>query len=96
MLKLRTGRRIYYNVFSYVYDAFIHLHARRDAGDTRNFLVEMANPEGKSNPTILDICCGTGAVIVAFANRYPEGVTVGCDFSRGMLDKAPDRRPCRK
>ena len=96
MSSLRTGRRIYYNVFSYVYDAFINLHARRDAGDTRNFLVEMANPEGKSKPRILDICCGTGAVIVAFANRYPEGVAVGYDFSRGMLSKAQNKQASRK
>ena len=96
MSNLRTGRRIYYNVFSYVYNGFIHLHARRDVGDTRNFLVEMANPERKSNPTILDICCGTGAVIVAFANRYPEGVTVGYDFSRGMLRKAQNKETSRK
>ena len=96
MSRIRTGRRIYYNVFSYVYDAFVNLHARRDAGDTRNFLVEMANPEGKPNPTILDICCGTGAVIVAFAHRYPESITVGYDFSRGMLRKAQDKQKSRK
>ena len=96
MSRVRTGRRIYYNVFSYVYDAFVNLHARRDAGDTRNFLVEMANPEGKTNPTILDICCGTGAVIAAFANRYPESVTVGYDFSRGMLRKARNKQEYRK
>ena len=96
MSKLRTGRRIYYNVFSHVYDAFIRLHARRDAGDTRNFLVEMANPEGKSKPTILDICCGTGGVIVAFANRYPEGVTIGYDFSRGMLRKVQHKQTSGK
>jgi ubiquinone/menaquinone biosynthesis C-methylase UbiE len=92
MSRVITGRRIYYNVFTYVYDAFVNLHARRDAGDTRNFLVEMANPEGKSNPTILDICCGTGAVIAAFANRYPESITVGYDFSRGMLRKARNKQ----
>jgi len=96
MSSVRTGRRIYYNVFSYVYDAFINLHARRDAGDTRNFLVAMANRAGKTSPTILDICCGTGAVIVAFANRYPESLTVGYDFSRGMLRKAQNKQTFRK
>jgi len=96
MSNVRTGRRNYYNVFSYVYDAFINLHARRYAGDTRNFLVEMANQEEKSNPRILDICCGTGAVIAAFANRYPESVTVGYDFSRGMLGKARNKQESRK
>jgi len=96
MSRIRTGRRIYYNIFSYVYDAFVNLHARRDAGETRNFLVEMAHPEGKTHPTILDVCCGTGAVIVAFANRYPESMTVGCDFSRGMLRKAQIKQKFRK
>jgi ubiquinone/menaquinone biosynthesis C-methylase UbiE len=92
MSSLRTGRRIYYNVFSYVYDAFIQLHARRDARDTRNFLVEMADLKGNSNPTILDICCGTGAVIVSFAHRYPKSVAVGYDFSRGMLRRAQNKK----
>jgi ubiquinone/menaquinone biosynthesis C-methylase UbiE len=92
MSSLRTGRRIYYNVFSYVYDAFIQLHARRDARDTRNFLVEMADLKGKSNSTIIDICCGTGAVIVSFAQRYPKSVAVGYDFSRGMLRKAQNKK----
>jgi demethylphylloquinol methyltransferase len=92
MPRVRTGRRIYYNVFSYVYDAFVNLHGRGHAGDTRNFLVEMANPEKKIHPTILDICCGTGAVIAAFANRYPESITVGYDFSRGMLRKAQHKQ----
>jgi demethylphylloquinol methyltransferase len=96
MSRIRTGRRVYYNVFSYVYDSFVNLHARQDAGDTRNFLVEMANPEEKPNPTILDICCGTGAVIVAFAHRYPESITVGYDFSRGMLHKARKKQKSRK
>ena len=96
MPRIRIGRRIYYNVFSYVYDAFVNLHARRDAGDTRNFLVKMANPGGKINPMILDICCGTGAVIAAFADRYPESITVGYDFSRGMLRKARNKQKSRK
>jgi len=87
MSRVRTGRRIYYNLFSHVYDAFVKLHARRDAADTRNFLVEMADLEEKTDPTILDICCGTGAVIVAFAKRYTGSLAVGYDFSRGMLRK---------
>jgi ubiquinone/menaquinone biosynthesis C-methylase UbiE len=70
-----------------VYDVFVKLHARQDAGDTRNFLVEMANLDGKTKPTILDICCGTGDVIVSFAKRYTDSLTVGYDFSRGMLRK---------
>ena len=88
MPRIRTTRRAYYNLFSHLYDVFVNLHSRRDAGDTRNFLVKTALLEEKPNPYILDICCGTGAVITAFAVRYPKSFTVGYDFSRGMLVKA--------
>jgi ubiquinone/menaquinone biosynthesis C-methylase UbiE len=91
MPRIRTIRRAYYNLFSHLYDAFVNLHARRDAGDTRNFLVKTARLVKKPNPYILDICCGTGAVITAFAVQYPESVTVGYDFSRGMLLKVREK-----
>jgi ubiquinone/menaquinone biosynthesis C-methylase UbiE len=95
MTRIRTFRRAYYNLFSHLYDAFINLHARRDAGDTRNFLVETARLEEKPGPYILDICCGTGAVITAFANQYPKSVAVGYDFSRGMLLKVREKSGAR-
>jgi len=91
MSNLRTGRRRYYDIFSHVYDRFIQLHARRDEGSTRNFLVDMADLQGISNPYILDICCGTGAVIEACALRYPEGLSLGYDFSHGMLSRVRER-----
>lgn len=91
MSRIRIIRRTYYNLFSHLYDAFINLHARRDAGDTRNFLVKMARLEKTPNPYILDICCGTGAVITAFAIQYSESFTVGYDFSRGMLLKGREK-----
>ncbi|MEJ2656323.1 MAG: class I SAM-dependent methyltransferase [Desulfobacterales bacterium] len=91
MPRIRTIRRTYYNLFSHLYDAFVNLHARQDAGDTRNFLVKTAGLEGKANPYILDICCGTGAVIIAFALQYAESVAVGYDFSRGMLLKVREK-----
>ena len=96
MTRIRTHRRTYYNLFSHLYDAFINLHARRDAGDTRNFLVKMARLQEKTDPYILDICCGTGAVITAFAARYTESLTVGYDFSRGMLLKVREKPGARK
>ena len=96
MSRIRTIRRTYYNLFSNLYDAFVNLHAHRDAGDTRNFLVEMACLEKKPNPVILDICCGTGAVITAFATQYSESFTVGYDFSRGMLLKVREKPGARK
>ena len=95
MTRIRTHRRTYYNLFSHLYDAFINLHARRDAGDTRNFLVKMARLQEKTDPYILDICCGTGAVITAFANQYPKSFAVGYDFSRGMLLKVREKSGAR-
>lgn len=35
---------------------------------------------------VLDLCCGTGAVLKRWVELYEEGV--GVDFSRGMLDEA--------
>jgi ubiquinone/menaquinone biosynthesis C-methylase UbiE len=96
MPRIRTIRRAYYNLFSHLYDGFVNLHARRDAGDTRNFLVKTAPLAEKPNPCILDICCGTGAVITAFAARYPESVAVGYDFSRGMLRKVREKSGAAK
>jgi ubiquinone/menaquinone biosynthesis C-methylase UbiE len=86
--RLRAGRRTYYDLFSHCYDAFIRLHARRDAEDTRHFLVESAARKDKSPHRILDICCGTGSVVIAFGEHYPDVVLVGYDFSHGMLRKA--------
>ena len=35
---------------------------------------------------VLDLCCGTGAVLKRWVDLYDEGT--GVDFSRGMLDEA--------
>jgi len=88
---LRTGRRKYYDLFSRFYDVFIRLHARSDEEDTRHFLVDAAHLENRPAPSILDICCGTGSVIQAFAEQRPDAFLVGCDFSRGMLRKAQEK-----
>ncbi len=95
MPRIRTIRRAYYNLFSHLYDGFVNLHARRDAGDTRDFLVRSARLEEQPDPYILDICCGTGAVITAFADQYPESTAVGYDFSRGMLLKVREKSSAR-
>ena len=91
MAGLRTGRRKYYDLFSYFYDAFVRLHARRDEADTRHFLVDAAHLENNPAPSILDICCGTGSVISAFAERYASALLVGYDFSYGMIRKAREK-----
>jgi ubiquinone/menaquinone biosynthesis C-methylase UbiE len=84
----RYWRRRYYDIFSLFYDRFIQLHARRDESGTRSFLAESATLSHVEVPLGLDICCGTGAVLLALANRYPRGIFVGYDFSLGMLRAA--------
>lgn len=88
MSGLRTGRRKYYDLFSHFYDAFIRLHARRDEDDTRHFLVGASLLENKPVHSVLDVCCGTGSVILAFSESCPGALLVGYDFSHGMLRKA--------
>ena len=91
MNSLRTGRRRYYDIFSDYYDAFIRLHSRGVKDDTRDFLVGSAHLGNKPAPRILDICCGTGSVILTFKERCPESMAIGYDFSHGMLSKAREK-----
>lgn len=90
--KIRTGRRRYYDCFAPWYDAFIRLHAREDEGDTRRFLVDAAELDEQQPAErplrVLDLCCGTGSVILSFADRFPTACLVGGDFSHGMLRRA--------
>ncbi len=88
MSELRTGRRRYYNIFSHFYDLFIKLHSRDYGEETRKFLADSSQSEDKTQPRILDICCGTGSVVLAFAKRSPDLMAIGYDFSRGMLLRA--------
>jgi ubiquinone/menaquinone biosynthesis C-methylase UbiE len=39
----------------------------------------------------LDVCCGTGSVILTFAEEYSSALTIGYDFSSGMLRKAKQK-----
>lgn len=91
MNRIRTGRRRYYDIFSNYYDAFIRMHSRGDKDDTRDFLVESAHLGNNPAPRILDICCGTGSVILAFEERCPQSLAIGYDFSHGMLSKAQEK-----
>jgi ubiquinone/menaquinone biosynthesis C-methylase UbiE len=88
---MRNGRRRYYDLFSNFYDQFVAVHSRRDERNTRYFLVDGAQLERIARPRILDICCGTGSVILTFAQKYPESTSVGLDFSHGMLRKANEK-----
>jgi ubiquinone/menaquinone biosynthesis C-methylase UbiE len=90
------GRRRYYDLFSNFYDRFIALHSRQDERNTREFLVDSAQLGCITEPRILDICCGTGTVILSFAKRYPESTAAGIDFSHGMLRKAKKKDRSQK
>lgn len=93
MTRSRIWRRRYYDVFAHFYDRFIQLHARKQQSGTRSFLVDNALLERIERPRVLDVCCGTGAAIVAFARRHRRGIFIGCDFSRGMLLAAHRKDP---
>ena len=91
MTKLRTGRQKYYNIFSHFYDLFIKIHSHSHRDETRRFLVDSAKLEDKRKPRVLDICCGTGSVILTFVDRFSDILAIGYDFSSGMLHKAREK-----
>jgi demethylmenaquinone methyltransferase/2-methoxy-6-polyprenyl-1,4-benzoquinol methylase len=80
-------RRRYYDLFARVYDRFVAWHSGEPTGPMRRVLAERAT--SGSVRRAMDLCCGTGAVTRALAERVPAGcLVVGVDFSRGMLDRA--------
>ena len=88
MSELRTGRQRFYNIFSHFYDFFIKIHSGSNRDETRKFLVDSSKILNTKDGKVLDICCGTGSVIVAFAEKYADILAIGYDFSPGMLHKA--------
>jgi len=81
-------RRIYYDLFSGVYDLIIRLHSRDDGASLRDFLVESSGlAQGNTH---LDICTGTGSVALRASGAVGEqsGKVIAVDFSRGMLNRA--------
>jgi ubiquinone/menaquinone biosynthesis C-methylase UbiE len=73
------------------YDLFIKLHSHNDGQETSKFLVGSAQLDDKARPKVLDICCGTGSVILTFAEQFPDILAIGYDFSLGMLHKAKEK-----
>jgi len=87
---MSSSRQLYYDLFSKVYDLVIRLHSRDREGSLRGFIT------GKTNllkgDRALDLCTGTGSVAVELAKRVGEdGLIIGLDFSRGMLQKAKEK-----
>ena len=88
---MRNKVRIwYYNLFSRFYDAFVALHSSDPGGTLRDRLAEKVG--SKSGDAVLDICTGTGAMLPSLRERTDdEGMVVGLDFSRGMLEAAKSK-----
>src|SRR4030043_2435054 len=83
-------RQLYYDLFSKVYDFIIRLHSRDVEGSLRGFIIEKANLS--KGHRALDLCTGTGSVAAKLAGQVGEnGLIVGLDFSRGMLEKAKEK-----
>jgi ubiquinone/menaquinone biosynthesis C-methylase UbiE len=84
---MRKARQRYYDRFASFYDRFVAIHAADQQQIARRFLAEKT--ETKQGDSILDICTGTGSVLLHHQNRVgKDGLVVGVDFSRGMLKVA--------
>jgi ubiquinone/menaquinone biosynthesis C-methylase UbiE len=84
------SRRKYYDLFSHFYDFVIALHSKDRSAALRDLLVDEAGVEAGGR--LLDICTGTGAVVLrAREASGPGGTTVGLDFSKGMIRKAREK-----
>ena len=84
---MRKGRQRYYDRFASFYDRFVATHASDQQQSARCFLAEKT--ETSPGDSILDICTGTGSVLLHHQDRVgKDGVVVGVDFSRGMLKVA--------
>lgn len=83
-------RQFYYDMFSNFYDFIIRLHSRDIEGSLRGFIIGKANLSKEDRA--LDLCTGTGSVAAKLAGQVGEnGLAVGLDFSRGMLEKAKEK-----
>jgi ubiquinone/menaquinone biosynthesis C-methylase UbiE len=87
---MKPIRRLYYDAFSKVYDLVIRLHSQDTEGSLREFIADQAGLS--KGQWALDLCTGTGSVAVALSKEAGEqGLVVGLDFSRGMVQKAKEK-----
>jgi ubiquinone/menaquinone biosynthesis C-methylase UbiE len=84
----RSWYRIrYYDAFARVYDRFVAAHSSDRDGRLRDTLADRAEVE--PGDRALDLRTGTGAMLPPLAGRAgAEGLVIGLDFSRGMLERA--------
>jgi len=86
----KSLRIIYYNIFSHFYDLFIALHSTDKQGKLRNYLAEKIGL--KKGNRVLDLCTGTGSLLLSLEKHVGKnGIVVGLDFSRGMLNVAKSK-----
>lgn len=64
------------------------LSGGRDSG-WKHFLIDLL--PNLSNPTCIDLACGTGDLTFRLAERYPKGRIIGLDITKAMLDIAKKR-----
>ncbi len=84
---MKRWRRRYYDIFSHFYDQIIALHSRDKREALRELIVKKAG--FRPGARLLDLCTGTGAVaLTAGRLAQGQGLVVGVDFSRGMLQRA--------
>lgn len=74
----------YHDLFSKVYDQVVFLLPKYY--EIIDMIVEAHVPK---NSTVLDLCCGTGNIALAAANKANK--VIGLDASQGMLSKARNK-----
>ena len=77
-----------YDRISVGYDTHFSAHAKAHS-DALIACVEDLPQKAR----ILDLACGTGALLATWAARYPEAELIGIDQSAGMLREASKRCP---
>jgi demethylphylloquinol methyltransferase len=84
---MRRLRRAYYDKFSRFYDRFVALHSRDPQGLARKFLADSVPVQ--NGGSVLDLCTGTGTLLSHLQEKAGcDGLVIGVDFSRGMLNLA--------
>jgi demethylmenaquinone methyltransferase/2-methoxy-6-polyprenyl-1,4-benzoquinol methylase len=62
------------------------------AGHWRKILADRMAEQFSDPGSILDLCCGTGAMFSPLASRFPQARLIGADFSTAMLFKAAKKK----
>ena len=87
---MKHYRRIYYNLFSRIYDGFVALHSSDSRGDLRSLLADKVAVQ--QGGVILDLCTGTASLLPLLCQKVgPAGIIIGADFSIGMLQAGREK-----